>query len=1097
MNHVFSVVWQDGRRGWVVACEHARRGRSTKRRRRVPVLLAGAAWALCAGAALAELPAGGVVVTGNAQIQTMGTTMEITQHQDRAIIDWASFSVGAGHTVHFAQQPGQAILNRVTGPDPSQILGEITGAGSVWLLNPNGILIGQDARIETRSFIASTLDIDNHDFLSEKRNPRLSAASDAQIVNLGSIAARGGDVILVANQVVNEGTLLAPEGRVMLGAGHDVELMLTYGRYDPVGVKIHAGRQTAEGIGVDQRGTIQAVRAELTAAGGNIYSLAVNAGGTVHAHGMIGATDPAARIYLVSDGGAVQVVPGAQLSAPGGDISVEADAVEIAGELRVASPEPTRWGGIHVTAREVELTDTALLDASGELGGLIEIRGMYDPLERLHVASGARIRAPGREAWIDLQATHLDFRGAIEASGGAAHLLGRETLDYAGRVDLRDGDSFGTLQLVSHRPLTVGSGGGARIEADALSSALDYADVLLTSGGTLTVRDDLGWTSAATLHLQIDPDTTGDIVLGGALSLPNGTLRLDQARHVLGAEAALQAARLELWDIAGETTLTGNDNAIAQLRFARALRESSGSVHLHAGSGPLQVGIHEALIGESEPYAIEGDLMLVSGGDLTLDKSFSAQVAGRATLASLGGALVNAAEAGAGVFGTPASLRLYAAHPSELGGLAVDAIHHGVAYPLDPHAAARAVLYYRDRGSDDKSDGGADTPDPDGHITSLHRRDQTHAEQPPREPELPPLNTPPGDAERSFMHPGSTDAPTWIQQALEYGQRYLAGDETALDALLQHLPGQDPDGQPPSREEIERIIDHLASLIVERAPENGDRGAEPSAPDPERGDDAESRRASTPNEGERQPAVMPPRPGADQDLDELVDRVVDEENRRLQQDLEDRFALERDMDDSMNPSADPDPEAERRAARREQLEERRQEQRSQREQQRQEAQERNGSVTEQPQQQTERRQAQQSGPRERRQQDGTTALREQLEQRQAERPAQPAEQPGTPASDERTPQQRLLEALLAGVLGDSTLDPSPDLNLSPEQLAALLATLIDPDHDLGPATAGGDVPDWAVHYVEAIISSGLGGTGGVLPTQRSPLVTPVYVGGPR
>jgi len=43
-------------------------------------------------------------------------------------------------------------------------LGQITADGAVWVINPNGLLIGSSAKINVGSFLGSTLDIDDGNF---------------------------------------------------------------------------------------------------------------------------------------------------------------------------------------------------------------------------------------------------------------------------------------------------------------------------------------------------------------------------------------------------------------------------------------------------------------------------------------------------------------------------------------------------------------------------------------------------------------------------------------------------------------------------------------------------------------------------------------------------------------------------------------------------------------------------------------------------------------------------------------------------------------------------------------------------------------------
>ncbi|MCP6759926.1 MAG: filamentous hemagglutinin N-terminal domain-containing protein [Fischerella sp. CENA71] len=72
------------------------------------------------------------------------------------------FNVGEGRGVYFSNPYGIAnILSRVTGGNPSKILGVlgVLGNANLFLINPNGIIFGQNARLDLRgSFFGSTAD---------------------------------------------------------------------------------------------------------------------------------------------------------------------------------------------------------------------------------------------------------------------------------------------------------------------------------------------------------------------------------------------------------------------------------------------------------------------------------------------------------------------------------------------------------------------------------------------------------------------------------------------------------------------------------------------------------------------------------------------------------------------------------------------------------------------------------------------------------------------------------------------------------------------------------------------------------------------------
>ena len=106
------------------------------------------------------LPTGGVVTAGAASIgDPSAGALTINQTSSRAIVDWSSFSIGAGGAVQFNNGSG-ATLNRVTGSVGLRRSTACSSAtGSVYLINPNGVIIGKSGVVNVGgSFVASTLD---------------------------------------------------------------------------------------------------------------------------------------------------------------------------------------------------------------------------------------------------------------------------------------------------------------------------------------------------------------------------------------------------------------------------------------------------------------------------------------------------------------------------------------------------------------------------------------------------------------------------------------------------------------------------------------------------------------------------------------------------------------------------------------------------------------------------------------------------------------------------------------------------------------------------------------------------------------------------
>lgn len=137
-------------------------------------------------------PTGSQVVAGSASIGVSGATTIVNQGSNRAIINWKNFNVGSGETVRFiAPNTASATLNRVVGSLPSSINGLVQGNGRVFLINPNGILVGQGGAINVQGgFVASTGNISDSAFM--QGGAMVLSGDKGQIQVLGTISASGG-----------------------------------------------------------------------------------------------------------------------------------------------------------------------------------------------------------------------------------------------------------------------------------------------------------------------------------------------------------------------------------------------------------------------------------------------------------------------------------------------------------------------------------------------------------------------------------------------------------------------------------------------------------------------------------------------------------------------------------------------------------------------------------------------------------------------------------------------------------------------------------------------------------------------------------------
>ena len=172
-------------------------------------------------------PSGGQVVAGSATITTpTAQSMVINQTTSNAIINWNTFSIGANESVRFNQPSASSIaLNRVLGNTRSEIFGQLSANGQIFLVNPNGVLMGRGAEISAAGFLASSLGITDADFLAGRyRFTRGPIAGD--VINEGSILTPGGYTALLAPNIINNGLISARLGTVALASGERVTLDL-------------------------------------------------------------------------------------------------------------------------------------------------------------------------------------------------------------------------------------------------------------------------------------------------------------------------------------------------------------------------------------------------------------------------------------------------------------------------------------------------------------------------------------------------------------------------------------------------------------------------------------------------------------------------------------------------------------------------------------------------------------------------------------------------------------------------------------------------------------------------------------------------------
>ncbi len=211
------------------------------------------------------MPTGGKVVDGDVKgivnsTVASGGTINVNSN---ALIDWTNFGIDKGETLNFKfGQDYLNVINHVIGSDMSRLLGTLNAKnGNVYLINPNGILVGGGARIDAGSLILSTLNatddqlksalqngLTNLDLTSKAGSKGITIENGANIQVGPFLGLLGNKVQIADNVTISDAPYDKNETTLVVAAADKASLVLTGGGAEDI-ASVTTGKDNTVTIG--------------------------------------------------------------------------------------------------------------------------------------------------------------------------------------------------------------------------------------------------------------------------------------------------------------------------------------------------------------------------------------------------------------------------------------------------------------------------------------------------------------------------------------------------------------------------------------------------------------------------------------------------------------------------------------------------------------------------------------------------------------------------------------------------------------------------------------------------------------------------------
>lgn len=540
------------------------------------VVATGAVLAVMSTQAAMALPVNPNVQSGSVSFTQTKTNLEATVGTQQSSINWDSFNIAENESVNFNFLKNNSIsLNRVIGGDASKIYGNLSGNGTLFLINGSGILFGAQSSVNVNGLVASTLNITNANFNNGRFMFENNGASGS-VVNDGSITINnGGYALLAGSAVANNGSISALNGQVALAAGQKLSISTSDGLFVEVteGVKDALANFSDA---VSNTGSIASASAVLQAnLDGALYKTAVNTQGQIHA--TTANFKPGGVVELLAYGG--DLVQGGDVVAEGGDITIHSDANTLlaSGSTTSAKGMGTNGDAGSVTVWSDDTTTFekgATIDVSGGTeggnGGFVEVSAK-DTVVFEGQAKGDSVDGVGGHILID--PTNVVFQTGGAAAGGNtvnandAPVPGTTTLDPASF------SGFNTVTIEALEDITV--------KNDLILTNIDQIaeSVTFNAGEDINVNAKIQ-TFGGHINLNADADLTGS---GGLAPDGVGNININPTGSL---DAGTGDVNLDAVRVINQSSITGNNITVTATE--RVQNKTTGSV---MGSGTVHFDV--------------------------------------------------------------------------------------------------------------------------------------------------------------------------------------------------------------------------------------------------------------------------------------------------------------------------------------------------------------------------------------------------------------------------------------------------------------------------------------------------------------------------